>query len=308
MALKKANKPTRRRVQGGGVINMLLLCATAIVVAVLFSQRGEVQVDQSKTAMNIVAEFDTVSVPVPASYVPTGTKVSAIHFQQIAYPRHQLPMGAMTSIEGYSESVTIAPLPANLPIFAENLSREASSTNPIIGSIPQGMRAMTVQVDATSSVEGWAGTGSIVDVLLIEDKKTSVIAEKVRILSSERSVVPVSAESAPNVPNTVTLLVTQEQCLAINTAIPLGRISFALRGSADADRWLDTTYSSEELKGRSKIVKANGGEFKGFVSVKENGAEKKFALTEGRWIPTEMAPDGFFVAGAEDEKARFGRN
>jgi Flp pilus assembly protein CpaB len=287
---------------------MVLLCVTAIVVAVLFNQRSEVQVDSASNAANIVAEFDTVSVPVPSNYVPAGTKLSSIQLQQIAYPRHQLPMGALTSLDGFADSVTVAPMPANLPIFAENLTRDGSPSNPIIGSIPAGMRAMTVQVDATSAVEGWAGTGSVVDVLLIEDKKTSVIAEKVKILSTERSVVPVSAESAPNIPSTVTLLVTQEQCLAINTAIPLGRISFALRGSSDADRWLDTTYSSEELRGRSKIVKNSSKDFNGYVSVKENGAEKKFALSDGRWIPTEVTPDGFFAAGDADEKARFSGN
>lgn len=77
-----------------------------------------------------------------------------------------------------------------------------------------------MRVDATSSVEGWAGSGSLVDVLLIQKDRTTVVAEKVKVLSSERSSSPVEGGASPSVPSTATLLVTQEQCLAINTAIP----------------------------------------------------------------------------------------
>jgi Flp pilus assembly protein CpaB len=305
MALKKANKPIRRRTQSGGMLNMVLLCVTAIACALLLNQRSDVQVADSQIKPTIVAEFDTVSVPVPTQYVPTGTKLRTVQFQQIAYPRHQLPAGALVSLEGYLDSTTMAPLPANLPIFPENITKDGVGSNPVVESIPAGMRAITIQVDATSSVEGWAGSGSIVDVLLIENKKTSVIAEKVRIISAERSLTPVSADSSPSVPNTVTLLVTQEQCLAINTAVPLGRIAFALRGTSDGDRWIDPTYSSEELKGKGKIIRKGQGDINGYVSVKDNGVERKFALSEGKWIPTENAPEGFFAAEEKDAQARF---
>lgn len=65
--------------------------------------------------------------------------------------------------------------------------------------------------------------------ILIQRDKTTVIAEGVKILSSERSVSPVEGNAAPNVPSTATILVTQEQCLAINTAVSLGRLSFSLK-------------------------------------------------------------------------------
>ena len=150
MALKKAIKPIRRRTQSGGMLNMVLLCVTAIVCALLLNQRSEVQVSDNQMKPAIVAEFDTVSVPVPAQYVPTGTKLRAVQFQQIAYPRHQLPVGALVSLEGYLDSTTIAPLPANLPIFPENITKDGVSSNPVVESIPAGMRAITIQVDATS--------------------------------------------------------------------------------------------------------------------------------------------------------------
>lgn len=305
MAIRTSAKLARRRGKDRGMLSMLLLCVTSVIVAVLVTRKNDVRVDTTPTGPSVVAEFDTVSVPVPTEYVPTGTKLSAVRFQQIAYPKHQLPPGSLVSVDSYLNAVTIAPLPANLPIFAENLSLEATSSNPVIESIPAGMRAITLQVDATSAVEGWAGSGSVIDVLLVEDKKTSVIAEKVKILSAERSVTPVNAEAAPNVPKTVTLLVTQEQCLAINTAIPLGRIAFALRGTSDSERWIDTSYSPDELRGKSRVVRAESTMINGFIAVQEGGGERKFALSEGKWIPTEVVPEGFLVAGGAGEKARF---
>jgi len=278
---------------------MLLLCVTAIVVAVLLTKKDDTQVQAVETKPAVVAEFDTISVPVPVDYVPTGTKVKNIEFRQVAYPRHQLPQGSLTDVDSYLEAMTIAPLPANLPIFAENLSLDIGSSNPIVESIPQGMRAITVKVDATSAVEGWAGSGSVVDVLLVENEKTSVIAERVKILSAERSISPVNANSAPSVPKTVTLLVTQEQCLSINTAIPLGRIAFALRGASDSEQWTDKSFTSDELKGKSRVVQTSNSSITGYISVKGSDSKTSYALTGNKWIATEVVPDGFLVANKE---------
>ena len=151
---------------------------------------------------------------------------------------------------------------------------------------------MTVRVDATTAVEGWAGSGALIDVLLVTKERTSVVAEKVKILSAERSVSPVEGSGAPNVPSTVTLLVTQEQCLAINTAIPLGKIAFALRSSADDSQWQETLFTSERLKGPSSAKEDKPG-ISGYLTV--HGQEKRYALTEGKWIKADSVPPGFFV-------------
>jgi Flp pilus assembly protein CpaB len=155
---------------------------------------------------------------------------------------------------------------------------------------------MTIKVDATAAVEGWAGSGSIVDVLLIERDRTSVVAEKVRILSAERSVIPVEGQAMPNVPSTVTILVSQEQCLAINTAIPRGRIAFALRGTRDDASWTDTTFTAQRL-GNSVSDEAARGEsnINGFVSFTEGGETRAYALSKGKWINTEVIPQGALV-------------
>ena len=294
MAQRINTGSTRRRARSS-MTSVMVMAGAIVVSAFILAHRDHGLDNQAEAKAMIVAEFDTVSVPVPVSAVPAGMKVKEISFHSVSFPKHQLPAGAITNIGPVLEAVTVAPLPANLPLFPQNVSLTAGSNNPVIERIPQGMRAMTIRVDATSSVEGWAGSGTLVDVLLIQKDRTTVVAEKVRVLSSERSVSPVEGTASPNVPTTVTLLVSQEQCLAINTAIPLGKIAFALRGAQDKDSWSTTDYSSERLKGgsRGSGVKTS---INGYISIGDDKEKRSFALADGKWVATDVAPEGFLVS------------
>ncbi len=245
----------------------------------------------------VVAEFDTVSVPVPVDPVASGVRMRDVRLRKVSFPKHQVPADSILDVEHYAESVTVASLPAGLPMFPKNFSLNASGSNPVLDSIPSGMRAMTIRVDATAAVEGWAGSGSIVDVLLIERDRTSVVAERVKILSAERSVLPVEGQSAPSVPSTVTILVTQDQCLAINTAIPRGRIAFALRGSRDEENWSDVSFTAQQLDNTTARDGRNGeGDgINGFVSYQDDAGVRSFALSRGKWIRTEVIPQGTLI-------------
>lgn len=247
----------------------------------------------------IVAEFDTIAVPVPAEPIPVGTLLRKIQFRNIDYPKHQLPEGAVIDLNPFLDSVNTVPLPASLPVFSANLSLTALKTNPVLEQISEGLRAMTIKVDATSAVEGWAATGSLVDVLLVTPDKTLVVAEKVKILSTERSTTPLEGAHTPNVPSTATILVTQEQCLAINTAIPMGKIALVLRGVRDDKSWINTSYSKEQLKRQGQSDSLLSRSINGVVEIKgspnDNFKTRSFALTDGRWVKTKAHPDGFLV-------------
>ncbi len=239
----------------------------------------------------LVGQFDTVELPVPLSPVAIGVAINDIEFKKVKFPKHQVPENAITELELLSGAITAAPLPASLPLFQENFTYVTQMKNPVIERIPQGMRAMTIKVDATSSVEGWAGSGSLVDVLLITNNQTSVVAEKVKILSAERSVAPVEGTALPNVPTTVTLLVTQSQCLRINMAIPLGKIAFALRNSSDESTWNTDSFTAERLNNPLEHQKRH---ISGFVTIAGKKENKRYALSNDRWVMTDAVPEGFF--------------
>lgn len=237
-----------------------------------------------------------IEIPVARDPVPAGTAASEIKFVSISLPEEEIPNGALRSLSQVIDKRAALSLPSGVPLLRSQFAVNSGPENPVADSIPPGMRAMTVKVDATSAVEGWAGSGSIVDVLLVEKDRTSVIAEKVKVLSAERSVSPVDGRTSPNVPSTVTLLTSQEQCLAINTAIPLGRIAFALRSAKDEDRWLNPSFSSERFRGGAAQTRAPEP-VSGYAAVKDESKPRVFALSSGRWVRTEVFPEGFGEAG-----------
>ena len=277
------------------LLKITILSASIVGAAIIIRANPEGSLPASTSTPVVVASFDTVDVPVPADPVAAGTKLRDVHWKTSVYPIHQIPPGALTDISSFSDAAAITILPAGLPVFQQNLSFSAQSLNPVVEKIPAGMRAMTIKVDATTAVEGWARSGSLVDVLLIAKDRTTVVAEKVRILSAERSVEPIANAETPSVPSTVTLLVTQEQCLAVNTAIPMGRIAFALRSSNDEERWIDTVFTSEQLKSRP-AVDANRQSITGYLSIRDIEKPKTFALTDGKWIRTDIKPAGFLIS------------
>jgi Flp pilus assembly protein CpaB len=282
------------------VLAGLALLSASILIGAYILRAGAMEVRPDPVKPTIVAEFDTVSVPVPAVQVAPGTRVKDIRFKMVSFPRHQIPEGAIRNIDALQNGVAIAALPANLPLFVQNFRLNARGSNPVIERIPSGMRAITIRVDATSAVEGWAGSGSLVDVMLIEKDSTTVVAERVKILSTERKVAAVEGEAAPSVPSTVTLLVTQEQALAINTAIPRGRIAFALRSFDDEERWRDRSYNSSRLKGGGSD-KDGKGAISGYAAVKGGSGQEGFALSDGHWVRTEVVPEGFLAAGRKND-------
>lgn len=287
MAQRTSKK--QRRPRGNEIAKVVFIGASLVIAALILREPPT----SERASLNpvIVEEFDSISIPVPREPVAAGTDLSRIDVELVSYPRHQIPEGAITDptlLSGYESSV---PLPAQLPIFSANLRQIGSvSLNAVEEKIPPGMRAMTIKVDATIAVEGWAAPGSVVDVLLVQEDKTTVVAERVKILSAERSVEELQ-EGGPRVPSTVTVLVTQEQCLAINTAIPLGRIAFALRSSQDEESWNSRTFTAANLNKTRKEASVSG-----FVSVQGEEGARSYALSDGKWIVADTKPDGFLIS------------
>jgi pilus assembly protein CpaB len=109
-------------------------------------------------------------------------------------------------------------------------------TNAITANIPEGHRAVTISVDARSSVEGWVRPGARVDVIWASSIRgrpgVTVIVQNALVLSAERNPDPKVQPGAP-VPNTVTLLVTADDAARINLAQTTGSLTLQLRGDND---------------------------------------------------------------------------
>jgi len=288
-----ATPSARRRTHTSRVLGLVLIALGigGAVYATGLRRAAEVPLERSRA---YVPEFHVVEVPVPDRPVGAGVMMRDVAVRLEKFPEHQLPRGVVRDIGRIRDAVTLVAIPGGLPILEVNVGSADQASNPLVGRIPPGMRAMTVRVDVTAVVEGWARSGSVVDVLMVDKGGTTVVAEQVKILSTERSLsAPVNLDTTAAVPNTVTLLVTQEQCLAINTAVAVGKIAFALRGGTDGDRWRDGDFTASDLAGRDS--KAKQAKVEGVFSVGSGAERRRYALVEGSWIPADTMPSGYFV-------------
>lgn len=155
----------------------------------------------------------------------------------------KLPATSFVSPISPIEKMSQAPLAVKLP--DQDLALRA------------GMRAISLQVDATSGLEGHALAGSNVDVTLTSTRSgqasTSVIVENARVLSyggdtrgaNEQEVA--AFRTAPLISKTITLEVKPFDALQIENARQLGRLGLLMRAPGDIEQVERTEISANDL-------------------------------------------------------------
>ncbi|HQH26881.1 MAG TPA: Flp pilus assembly protein CpaB [Oligoflexia bacterium] len=273
--------------------SLYLIGAAAIgMFAFLFAAFFRPQPVSSKPLVPEAApdgEQAMVLIPTPVRTIARGEKLSMVPFQKTKWPKSQLHGNYIMDEAEYAAAAALAPLPAHLPVPVSAVAPGGGDANAVVESISAGLRAITVRVDAESAVEGWARSGNYVDVIVLRQSadrdvgiEAKVIAENVRILSAGRSTQPVSGESAPNAPPTITLLVTQEDALKIKTAANVGKLTFALRGTGDQLPTVSLEMNQRALLGSAKSFVPR----KKIYTGKATGPDGKTYLLsdDARWV------------------------
>jgi pilus assembly protein CpaB len=251
---RKRGRPERLRPWRHGQLVYVLLAAVVLLAFIAATRVSSPTIPQ----VQIVSEEDTITVPTPQRQVVRGEQLSRVEFILVRWPKSKLPAHYLLELEKYRGHFALNTLPPHLPIPLNAISNAVPDSNAVAEAIPQGMRAITVKVDAESAIEGWARRGNYIDVILIRTSKDEspgleslVIAENVRILSAGASAQPVTAgDTAPKAPNTLTLLVSQEDALRVKIASNVGRLTFALRGNGDSSPTATTSIDQRKLLGQ----------------------------------------------------------
>jgi len=267
-------KPRRLRSRAYGAMvpyALALLLPTAVVVGMSKDSGGvedNKNGDDKQAAYRLASDYQTQLVPVPLRAIAKGEEIKASDIEVISWPsaeiRPQFSLDERAFIGRYANR----PLLAGVPIPKTGLSENGSNFNAVAEKIPEGMRAITVRVDQEAAVEGWAQPGSFVDVILIQaaekdDLRAKVIAENIRILSAGRSTESDSfGGTAPKIPNTITILVSQGDALKIKTAEGFGRITFAMRSPGDKSPASVDLVNQKSIFGSSSSTKSS---FKGYA-------------------------------------------
>lgn len=305
-----ASRAQRRRERllfvGGSTIMFI-----TVVVGVLFTVHNQlVQARPELTAEAPVTNESTlghVMLVAANTKIQKGTKITAAYLREVHWPRDQVPEGAVRSMAEVENMFSTSVITENQPIL-----RSALATTPPTFSIgellPAGHRAVTIQVNATSGIEGWATPGAHVDVFLTYldgkdgENKTRVVVENAVVLSFGGSVRTPDKEAlegrgglAPSEATTVTLAVPFQDSLRVQTAVAMGRITLALRNANDLQSPGQGVFSSGQWDQTPRAPVAEKKTVpmsKGYARITgSDGTERQFVLGDDDKWQTEAADE-----------------
>lgn len=212
--------------------------AMVLGVAAIMNFRSDAN---ARMAMNVSAGFDPSRQLVYslARPVRAGERITVDNIAQVSWGRNEVPRDAVMvpqEVDGMYAKTDIQSGTA--------LARSMFAREPSMVSLPvtPGNRAVAIEVDETSGIEGHALPGTHVDVVLTylenEGLTSKIIVQNARILSAggdTRAANQLGQQVAGprRSARTITLDVGVKDALEIQTARQLGRLSLFMRASDD---------------------------------------------------------------------------
>jgi pilus assembly protein CpaB len=172
--------------------------------------------------------------------LPVGSIVTREDLEIIDWPSGALPEGFVSQPGEVVGRGVISDVRRNEPLLSAKLaSKEAGGGLAI--TIPEGLRAMSVEVDEVIGVAGFVLPGTRVDVLATvmpgnnrSETTTRIILQKIPVLTADQSY-QTDPGGDPVLVTVVTLLVDPHEAEALTLAATEGKIQLALRNTLDSD-------------------------------------------------------------------------
>ena len=188
----------------------------------------------------LVAAEPSQTIVVAARDLPAGAIVTREDLETVAWPGAAIPEGFTTQMGEVVGHGLIVEVRKNEPLLGWKLADKEAGGGLSI-TIPEGMRAVSVEVDEVVGVAGFVLPGTRVDVLVTvmpgTDRTqitTRIILQNVRALAADQRYQQ-DIEGEPQYVTVVTLLVTPPDAEALTLAATEGRIQLALRNTLDAE-------------------------------------------------------------------------
>lgn len=200
-----------------------------------------------------VPALETVPVLVAAKSLPVGTRIQEDSLKHINLPPEAMPEGAFSNASAVIGEIVIQPLSEGEIILPARLTQGAGV--PLAVRIRPGMRAITLNVDDTSTLAGMLEPESRVDVIPDssgasgEDasEEDALSMQNIKVLAIGRRLDPGPWQEG-DASRAVTLEVTPRQALTLARESNRGGLRFILRNSTDTD-----TLILAETKGLTLI-------------------------------------------------------
>lgn len=182
------------------------------------------------------APVATTAVVVAARPLPVGTRLVAADLKLVQWPQEAPLPGAFNQVETVVNRGLVGALEANEPVTASKLAAIEAGAG-LSPTIPEGMRAISVQVNEVIGVAGFVTPGTRVDVLATfkqnNEGVTRVVVSNVQVLTAGTKLEQ-DQNGAGAIPSSVvTLLLTPPDAEKVVLASNEGLIMLALRNPLD---------------------------------------------------------------------------
>jgi pilus assembly protein CpaB len=185
----------------------------------------------------------TSKVVVASRRLGLGSRITNDDVKLVDWPKSALLEGSFDSIANVVDRGTMTQIQTNEPILESKLAPKEAGVG-ITAVIPEGMRALTIQVNSIIGVSGFVVPGSRVDLILTavppQDVKgakgvemgSKIILENLEVLAAGQNAQR-DVDGKPQTVQDVTLLLTPDQAQRVALATGDGRIQLALRSPMD---------------------------------------------------------------------------
>ncbi len=234
-----------------GLVLVAGLGLAGFAVYMVKNHFGAQQALIAQTRAQAAQAVPTIDVYAVTRAIEYGEPITAEDVTLIKYARDFAPEGVFTTEESiFPEGTDIArvaimPMAINEPVLAHKVTAPGRDAG-ITTRLAPGMRAFTINVDATTGVSGFLRPGDHVDVMwtgkiaATTGRTGRQISRRIRtnleIIAVDQSAdaTRVSAEVA----NTVTVQVTPEDALSLAQAQSTGNLSLSLVGNNETEETL----------------------------------------------------------------------
>lgn len=224
--------------------------AVAIVLGLLAARLAMEVVGSGVPAEQQAANF--TAVVVATRDIEPGTMLQPTDIQMGKADNEMVPTGAFTDLGAALNRVTKFAVVRGQPIIPTVLADDGAGYG-VAATLPEGMRAITLEINAVSGVAGFITPQSKVDVVatLQSDGKPTAktLLEGITVLACGQRTNPAAPATEPA--STVTLLVKPDQAERIELAISTSRVRLLLRNGRDKTKSETAGITLADLKGTS---------------------------------------------------------
>jgi pilus assembly protein CpaB len=227
---------------------------------VVFAQQWmHSELKRSSTRAAQVAHAPEVRVLVAREALPMGAVLRADQLRWQAWPAGDLSADYLTSAHATPEqlagAVLRSPLSAGEPLTAGGVARPGER-GLMAATLRPGMRAITINVSASTGVAGFVAPGDHVDLILTRMVEgagakrfvSETVLQDLRVVGMDQRASNEKKDAV--VPQTATLEVTPKQAEVAAVASELGKLSLSLRslavdGAAPASQGVTRTWDRD---------------------------------------------------------------